>query len=95
MVSPRKTHVLEKLADAGDLGCADSAFVSRFTPELLDLLEEELATVEREIKIVRGWPVDFARIRITNEGRKLIEKSRNVSRYELMHRVDPAQAIAA
>ncbi len=95
MVSPRKTHALEKLADAGERGCADSAFVSRFMPELLDLVEEELATVEREVKKVRGWPLDFARVRITNKGRELLERCVGVSRYELMHRAGPAQAVAA
>lgn len=83
------------LADAGERGIADDAFVSRFTPELLDLVREGFATVEREVKTVRGWPVEFARIRITNKGRKLIEKPISLSRYELTHRERPGQTIAA
>jgi hypothetical protein len=96
MVSFRKHHhVLEMLADAGERGRADDVFLSRFTPELLDLVREEFAMVEREVKKVRGWPVEVARIRITDAGRKAIKKCVSLSRYERVHRKHPAQTIAA
>ena len=94
MVSSRQRHVLEMLADAGECGRADDAFLSRFTPELLALVKEELATVEREVKKVR-WPVEVARIRITDTGRKTIEKCISLGRYQRVRRERPAETIAA
>jgi hypothetical protein len=95
MVSSRQRQVLEMLADAGERGRADDPFLSRFTPELLALVKEELATVEREVKKVRGWPVEVARIRITDTGRKTIEKCVSLGRYQRARRERPAEIIAA
>jgi hypothetical protein len=95
MVSSRQRHVLEMLAEAGDCGRADDAFLSRFTPELLALVKEELATVAREVKKVRGWPIEVARIRITDTGRKTIEKCVSLGRYQRVRRERPAETIAA
>lgn len=88
MVNSLKHHVLGMLADAGERGRADDAFVSRFTRELLDLVSEQLATVEREVKIVRGWPLEFARLRITDEGQQILKQ-------RIVHRACPATAAAA
>jgi hypothetical protein len=95
MVSSRQRHVLEMLADASERGRADDAFLSRFTSELLDLVGKEFATVEREVKKVRGWPVEVARIRITDAGRTVIEKCVSLSRYERVHPKRQAETIAA
>jgi hypothetical protein len=88
MVNPRKYHVLGMLADAGKRGRADDAFVSRFTCELLDLVSEQLAMAEREVKIVRGSPLEFARLRITDEGRQTLKQ-------RIVHCERPAAAVAA
>ncbi len=76
MVSPRQRLVLEKLANAGKQGHADSAFVARFLPELLNLVREQLATVEREIS---DQPFEFARVRITDKGRQTLEENASLS----------------
>jgi hypothetical protein len=68
MVSSRINLVVEKLANAGKYGCADPEFIARFLPELLDLVKEQLATAEREIRIVRGQLCEFARVKLTNKG---------------------------
>lgn len=61
------------LADAGQRGCTDSLFFARFTPELLDLVRDGLATAERQIMRNRGRTVEVALIRITDAGRMAIE----------------------
>jgi hypothetical protein len=70
----RRRLVLEMLADAGEHGRSDPAFVARYTPELLDLVETGLATAEREIMIRCGRPFELACIRITEEGWRAIEE---------------------
>jgi hypothetical protein len=61
------------LADAGQNGCADPLFIARFTLELLDLVRDGLATVERETVRNRGRMVEVARVKITDAGRMAIE----------------------
>ncbi len=95
MVISRKHHVLEMLADAGERGRADDAFVSQFTPELIDLVTEEFATVEREVKTVRRWPVELARVRITDKGRQTLEERISISPYEFMDRGRLEHAVLA
>ena len=63
---------LEILADAGERGSTDVSFFSRFTPELIDLVESGFATAEREVVRRRGRPLEIVRIRITDEGRSAI-----------------------
>jgi hypothetical protein len=72
----RRHLVLEMLADAGEDGHSDPAFIARYTPELLDLVENGLATAEREIMISCGRPFELACIRITEEGWQAIEECR-------------------
>lgn len=74
MVSPRVRVVLEKLANAGKFGCADPEFIAQFLPELLDLVKEQLATAEREIRIVHGQLSELARVKLTNKGRHLFKE---------------------
>ncbi len=70
----RRRRVLEMLADAGARGCRDPEFLSRFTPELLDLVTSGLATAECEIATSRGRPFEVARIRITERGWRAVEE---------------------
>jgi hypothetical protein len=72
-MSHRRRRALEMLADAGQRGCADPLFLARFTPELLDLVRDGLATAERQIMRNRGRAVEVARVRITDAGRMAIE----------------------
>ena len=60
------------LADAGEQGSTDVWFISRFTPELIDLLEKGLATAEREVVKNGHRAVEIVRVRITDEGRRAI-----------------------
>jgi hypothetical protein len=72
-MSQRRRRALEMLADAGQRGCTDSSFFARFTPELLDLVRDGLATAERQIMRNRGRTVEVALVRITDAGRMAIE----------------------
>ena len=63
---------LEILADAGEQGRTDGWFLSRFTPELVDLLESGFATAEHEVVRRRDRYLEFVRVRITDEGRSAI-----------------------
>jgi len=73
-MSCRTRLALEVLADAGQHGSTDCSFLARFTPELLDLVRDGLATVEREVVRARSYPVEVARVRITDAGRAVIER---------------------
>jgi hypothetical protein len=72
MTSPvkncRRRLVLGKLAAAGEHGRRNSAFVPRYTPELVELVRRGLATAEREIRRTRGRPFGVTCVRITDEG---------------------------
>jgi hypothetical protein len=70
----RRLLVLGMLADAGARGRTDPEFVARFTPELLDLVSGGLATASREVMITCGRPSEVARVRITEEGWRVIEE---------------------
>jgi hypothetical protein len=72
-MSHRRRRALEMLADAGQNGCADPLFIARFTPELLDLVRDGLATAERETTKNCDRTVEVARVRITDAGRMVIE----------------------
>jgi DNA-binding PadR family transcriptional regulator len=72
-MSDRIRLALEMLADAGQHGSTDPMFLARFTPELLDLMSDGLATTEREIRITRGRPFEVARVKITDEGWRALE----------------------
>ena len=74
MTNDRRRLVLEMLADAGEHGRSDPAFIAGFTPELLDLVGDGLATAEREIMISCGRPFEVACIRITEKGWRAIEE---------------------
>jgi hypothetical protein len=58
-------------------------------------VREEFATVEREVKKVRGWPIEVARIRITAAGRTVVEKCVSLSRDERVNRKRLAEIMAA
>ena len=73
MMSNRTQLALEMLADAGQQGSTDPMFLARFTRELLDLVSGGLATVERETKRDRGYPIEVAHVRITDAGVTAIE----------------------
>ena len=72
-MSGRTRLALEMLAAAGQHGSTDPMFLARFTPELLDLMSEGLATAEHEIVVTRGRPFEGARVRITDEGWRALE----------------------
>lgn len=72
------------LADAGNRGRADRAFIARFAPELLDLVTKQLATADREIRIVHGRPIEAARVRITNAGRQTLNERISITPLELV-----------
>jgi len=67
-MSHRRRFALEMLADAGQHGRIDPWFVARFTPELLGLVDDGLATAERVTMRNRGRTVEAARVRITDAG---------------------------
>jgi hypothetical protein len=71
-MSRRKRRALEMLADAGQRGRTDPPFLARFTPELLDLVRDGLATAEHETMRTRGRAVEVARVRFTDTGRMAI-----------------------
>jgi len=73
VISYRKHRALEMLAAAGQRGRADPWFLAWFTLELLDLVDDGLATVWPETMRARGRTVEVARVRITNAGRTAIE----------------------
>jgi hypothetical protein len=68
----RQRLVLEMLADAGEYGHSDPAFIARFVPELLDLVGNGFATAVRETRISCGRPLEVACVRITEEGWRAI-----------------------
>jgi hypothetical protein len=74
--SHRLRLALEVLADAGEHGSSDSWFFSRFTLEVLDLLNNGFATAEREIVKNGHRAIEVVRVRITDEGRKEQSKGR-------------------
>ncbi len=74
MQKHRRLLVLGMLADAGARGRIDPEFVARFTPELLDLVSGGLATAAREVTITCGQPAEVARVKITEEGWRVIEE---------------------
>jgi hypothetical protein len=63
---------LEILADAGEHGSTDPSFLARFTPELLDLLDGGFATAEREVLRNGHRVMEIARVRITDQGRRVV-----------------------
>jgi hypothetical protein len=69
----RRREALQMLAAAGGRGCADPSFLARFTPELLDFVEDGLVTVWPETVRARGRKIEIARIRLTAAGRIAIE----------------------
>jgi hypothetical protein len=72
-MSHRRRSALKILADAGQHGLTDPLFLARFTPELLGLVRDGLATAKRTRK--RGQMVEVARVRITNAGRMRLGKT--------------------
>jgi hypothetical protein len=78
MTSPVKNYrrhlVLRKLAAAGGHGRRDTAFVARYTPELLELVREGLATAKREIGRTRGRLFEVTCVRITDEGCRAVDE---------------------
>ena len=69
----RARLALEILADAGQRGTTDPSFLARFTPELLDLVHDGFAMVEREVVKVRCYPAEVARVTITDAGLQALE----------------------
>jgi hypothetical protein len=80
MTSPVKNYrrhlVLRKLAAAGGHGRRDTAFVARYTPELLELVREGLATAKREIGRTRGRLFEVTCVRITDAGCRAFKETR-------------------
>jgi hypothetical protein len=78
MTSPVKNYrrhlVLRKLAAAGEHGRRDTTFVARYTPELLELVRDGLATAEREISRTRGRMFEVTCVRITDEGCRAVDE---------------------
>ena len=71
----RARLALKILAGAGQRGITDPLFLARFTPELLDLVHDGFAAVEREVVRVRGYPAEVARVTITDAGLQALEAS--------------------
>jgi len=69
----RARLALEILAGAGQRGTTDPSFLARFTPELLDLMDDGLVTAEREITRSRGRMIEGARVTITDAGLQALE----------------------
>ena len=61
------------LAGAGQRGSTDPIFQARFTSDLLDLVQDGLATAETATMRARGRTIEVARIKITDAGRVAIE----------------------
>jgi hypothetical protein len=68
-MSRRRRRALEMLADAGQRGLTDPLVLERFTPELLELVRDGLATSKRDTMTKRGRRVEVDRVRITDTGR--------------------------
>jgi hypothetical protein len=68
--------VLELLAASGPRGRVDSMFLARFTLELLDLVRNGFATAWPASVRARGQKSHIARISITDEGRRVLERGR-------------------
>jgi len=73
MMRRRKRRALKLLAASGPRGRADSLFLARFTPELLDLVGEGLATARPESLGLGRLKFEAVRIRITDAGRDALE----------------------
>src|SRR5215472_8629144 len=73
LISHRARLALEILADAGQRGSTDPSFLARFTRELLDLVHDGFASVEREVVKVRCYPAEVARVTITDAGLQALE----------------------
>lgn len=80
-MSQRIRLALEILADAGQDGTTDSSFLARFALELLDLVRDGFATVEREVMRNRGYPEEIARIKITDAGLAAVESPSALTRH--------------
>jgi hypothetical protein len=70
----RRRLVLRKLAAAGEHGRKESAFVARYTPELIELVRDGLATAKREIRRIRGRLLEVTCVRITDEGCRAVQE---------------------
>jgi len=81
VMSHRLRLALEMLADAGAHGTTEFSFVSRFTPELLDLVRDGLATAEREVLRKGRRVIEIVRVRITDEGRRALEGQAGLIRH--------------
>src|SRR5262249_24942631 len=73
LMNRRLRLALETLAAGGQHGSTDPLFLARFTPELLDLVGNRLATVERELSGSGSQLVEAARVTITKAGLRAIE----------------------
>jgi len=70
----RKRCALELLAASGTRGRIDSFFLARFTLELLDLVRDGLATAWPENRRAGNGRIETARFRITDAGRRALER---------------------
>ena len=80
-MSHRLRLALEVLAHAGEHGSTDSSFFSRFTFELLDLVGSGFATAEREVVRSGQRPVEIVRVRITEEGRRVVGERADLNQH--------------
>jgi hypothetical protein len=71
----KQRRVLELLAASGPRGRADSVFLAKFTVELLDLVRNGLVTAWPASVKAKGQRSDIARISITDEGRRMLERA--------------------
>jgi hypothetical protein len=59
----------------------DSSFFSRFTLEVLDLMDGGFATAEREVPRNRHHAMEIVRVRIIDEGRRAVGGQADLNRH--------------
>jgi hypothetical protein len=74
-LSAEQRRGLELLADSGEQGCTGATFLAYgFKVDILaELVGGGLAEVRRQLPEAREWPIEAARVVITDSGRRAIE----------------------
>jgi hypothetical protein len=74
-LSAEQRRALELLSDAGEQGCTGATFLAYgFKVDILaELVGGGLAVVHRQPPEAGEWPIEVARVMITDSGRRAIE----------------------
>ena len=77
-LKPDRIRALELLAGFGDEGCTKAILRAQgfATAEIVELVRGGLATATAEHAVARGREHEVARVRITDAGRRVLEKAR-------------------